>query len=292
MNKNYTEFEKPLINWLVNSGVFINKDQKNVNSGGVHAGYNLSINNWQFIYCEITGYSISTFCLLYKKYNDKKFLDYAIENALFLMKHQINNPEAVNFGSFPQGLNQKTNSIMPNCYTFDAAMCIQGLLDLYSIVKDDRFLSSAVIAGNWLLKMQDKSGAFLAYYNPERKLSEDKGPFFYQDAGCLHGKNAIALIKLFKATNNEKFKKSAIRLCDWTIKLQDIDGSFWANDYKYYVYTHAHCYATEGLIYAFKELGFNRYKKSVVKACDWLENNLDKNTNTILGSHKISNNFN
>ena len=68
------------------------------------------------------------------------------------MKHQINNPEAVNFGSFPQGLNQKTNSVMPNCYTFDAAMCIQGLLDLYSIEKDDRFLSSAVIAGNWLLK--------------------------------------------------------------------------------------------------------------------------------------------
>ena len=291
IKNNINEFEKPLINWLLNSGVLIKNSNKKLN-GGVYAGYDLSNKEWQFIYCEITGYSISTFCMLYTKYKKKKFLDYAFENANFLIKHQINDVNLPNFGSFPEGLDSKTFKTRNRHYTFDAAMCIQGLLDLYSIKKDVKLLQSALKAGNWLLKMQNSSGSFLAYYDSLTKEILHPGPYFYLDESCLHAKNAIALIKLYQFTNEDKFKNAAIKLCDWVLELQEKDGSFWANNYKSHVYTHAHCYATEGLIYAESILKIKRYDQSVMKACQWLKDNIHNKTNTIIGSHKISKKFN
>ena len=59
-------------------------------------------------------------------------------------------------------------------------------------------------------------------------------------------------------------------VCDWVLGLQDSDGAFWSNNARSFVFTHSHCYAIEGLLYAFYRLKRNQYKNAAIKAGDWL----------------------
>ncbi len=57
--------EETLLSWLLNSGVYI-QGLDNPAHGGVYAGYDIRSGRWLFIYCEITGYATSMFCMLYR----------------------------------------------------------------------------------------------------------------------------------------------------------------------------------------------------------------------------------
>ena len=98
-------------------------------------------------------------------------------------------------------------------------------------------------------------------------------------------------MKLFNSTKDDRFKDSAISVCNWVLELQGQDGSFWVNPSKSYVYAHAHCYAVEGLLYAFSELELASYGKAIDKAAVWLEGNIHNKYGGIIGTHKVDKNF-
>lgn len=275
------------VNWLVNSGICIN-EKENTMLGGVYAGYNVKQKNWDFIYNEITGYTVSAFCVLYKKTKDKTFLDLANSSASFLMKHQIPVNSGFDSGAFYKGFGLADNKPITTCFSFDVAMVIQGLIDLFQITKDEGLKQSAILAGNWLLTMQDSSGFFYAHYDLKTKSKKHPGLEFYQDGGCLHAKHAIALLKLFKISEDEKFQNRAKLVCDWVLTLQDNDGAFWVNESHSHVYAHAHCYATEGLIFAFNHFKNPKYQKAINRACEWLDKNFNRIHWGILGTHKCA----
>lgn len=281
--------EESMILWLLQSGVIV-EDGDPCSNGGVHAGYDTKEKQWQFIYSEITGYNISMFCMLYKRTGEKRYLDIAMSSASFLLRHQYSDDGNFTAGSFPEGLNYPDLSRRPRCYSFDTAICIQGLLDLYRITRDKALLKSADRAGKWILTMQDPSGYFFSYFDPETGSKDHPGPYFYEDAGCLHAKHAIALLKLYEVTGDQNYQVAAKKVCDWVLTLQDEDGSFWVNPTKSHVYAHAHSYATEGLLFAFELLKDPAYGDAVRRACNWLEAQMDHSYG-ILGSHKFSAHF-
>lgn len=277
--------------WLFESGVFIN-DPSSKLLGGVSSGYNTKLNKWNFIYNEITGYQVSSDVLMFRNTHNHYYLVRANQSATYLISCQYKDITKFEYGSFPQGYLIDGEEVMISPFTFDSAMIIQGLLDLYAITNQTILLESAVLAGNWLLKMQDNSGFFYAKYTIESEQKYDYGPYFYNDAGCLHAKHSIALLKLYQYTKDKKYENSAKKVCDWVLSIQDSDGAFWVNPSKSHVYTHAHCYTIEGLLFAFNHFHEKKYLIAIQKACYWCINNLDKNTFSLLGTYKCSKWFN
>jgi uncharacterized protein YyaL (SSP411 family) len=212
------------------------------------------------VYTEATGYAISLFHFLARTRGDASLLTIAKEAAQFLMRIQADE------AAYPQPSSGAAASA--RLYAFDNAVCIVGMARLLRATGDERYLRSAVIAGEWLLGMQRPDGSFSAMALRGKGI-EDPGGFF-GDGSCIHAKNAIAFLELHAITGREQFREAAARACRYTLTLQDTDGAFWNRPNQLSVFTHAHCYACEGLLYAGHVLGEPGYMAAARRGIRWL----------------------
>jgi len=240
-------------------------------TGGFWHSYKLDTHSHPFIYHEITGYAVSLLINLYKQDNSAKMLELAILASNFLVSFQAKTDNKNVEGAFPFGIYPgRNNPIEERYYSFDTAMCASGLIDSYIACGLQQYLFSAISAADWLIQvMQNTDGSFRSCVDAMR------GEFFQLrtfagDGGCFHAKNAIALLKIAQITGKDAYRESARKVCDWVILLQDKDGAIWANKLKNLVFTHAHCYAVEGLLYAGYNLGESKYYKAALRAAQWL----------------------
>lgn len=179
-----------------------------------------------------------------------------------------NHPETS--GAFYRGYDISTGAILSDLFSFDTAICVSGLVSLYKETNECAFLDSATLAGEWLVKqMQNNDGSFKALNRPSEP-NYVLGKKWFGDKGCLHAKNAICLLKLYDLTRNDKFIESAKSVCDWVLHLQRKDGAFFTREEESFIFSHAHCYATEGLLYAHSKLKTKEYLKAVLKSANWL----------------------
>jgi len=115
---------------------------------------------------------------------------------------------------------------------------------------------------------------------------KDPGGFF-GDGSCIHAKNAIAFLELHAMTGREQFREAADRACRYTLSLQDADGAFWSRPDRSGVFTHAHCYACEGLLFAGHALGEARYTAAAGRGIEWLADTQGSD-GAWLASHKTA----
>lgn len=260
------------LNWLSESDIRI-KDHTNVAFGGICQGYNWKNRTYPFVYSEITGYAISAFMSAYRWTSERKYLDLAIDASDYLIRVQASAEQDNEFGAIPHGFSLPNLKLTRLYYSFDAAMCLQGLLDLYSIQPTSERRDSAQAIGDWLIeKMQNKDGSFLAMYDSYNSQRNHDNNNFFDDFGCLQAKNAIGLIKLSKILKDDKYTFAAQKVCDWVIKLQNPNGAIRANNWMKRTVSHSHCYAAEGLLYAGTILHNDRYISAAKKGGEWLIN--------------------
>lgn len=243
-------------------------------AGGFWHSYNLNTQKCPFIHSEMAGYAASLLTNLYKEDGSKEIFELAVSVGDFLARVQAADGNKQTDGAFPFGIYPESdNLIEKRYYSFDVAMCASGLVDLYFASGKKQYLSASLAAADWLIRtMQNPDGSFRACWDATQ------GEFlqlrtFAGDRGCLHAKNAIALLKVAQLTGERRqvpILQSARKVCDWVLSLQDKDGAFWANELKNLVFTHAHCYAVEGLLYAGHRLGESKYLEAAVKAAQWL----------------------
>jgi prenyltransferase beta subunit len=212
------------------------------------------------VYTEATGYAISLFHFLARTRGDAPLLAMAKVAAQFLLRIQANE------AAYPQLLNEA--AAPARLYAFDNAVCIVGMVRLQRATGDERYLRSAIAAGEWLLGMQRPDGSFSAMALRGGGM-EDPGGFF-GDGSCIHAKNAIAFLELHAMTGREQFREAAARACRYTLSLQDTDGAFCSRPDRRYIFTHAHCYACEGLLYAGHALGEPAYTAAAGRGIQWL----------------------
>jgi len=259
------------IEWLVHSDIR-NTDPQREGFGGFNRAYDRRRRTYDLIYCEATGYALSLLVLLNRWFQKKDYLKMAADGAGFLLQHQNDNGEqirgAFHYGHYPVGGGREAQF-----YSFDTAICISGLLDLYGQNGEERYLKAALQAGHWLVSQAQKpDGSFRAMYNgrvgqwDQERLKQT----WYGDGGCLHAKNAIALFKLQAATGVSAFGNAAEAVCRWVLRLQGKAGFFRAREEESYVFTHAHCYATEGILYAYRATGSKEFLDATLKAGEWL----------------------
>lgn len=259
------------LDWLVHSDVRHSADGDQVAQGGVNQGYNWRQCSYPFVYSEITGYAVSTFVNAYRWTGDESYVTLARQSADFLLGIQGLTEEDTVHGAIPHSLSLPGLELRQQYYSFDAAMCLQGLLDLDAIKPAPELRKSAQAIGDWLLeRMQQDNGAFLSMYDAETGEWQHAGDDLFGDGSCLHAKHAIGLLKLGRVAGDDRYMVTAKRVCDWVLGLQDDDGAFRATERLQQVVSHSHCYATEGLLFAHYALGTEHYLEAARRAGEWL----------------------
>jgi hypothetical protein len=264
------------LNWITGSDIRI-RDLDHQSTCGICQGYNWKQGSYPYIYTEITGYGVSSFVNYFRWTGEQSYLDIAQNCAQYLIYVQDLVSEEENYGALPHSLSVTDFKPLHQYFSFDSAMCLQGLLDLNDISPSDDLLRTAKGIGNWLVnKMQRSDGSFTALHDQENVGVESLPDKVFGDGGCLHAKHAIGLLKLGKSTQEETYNQSARLVCDWVLSLQDEDGSFRTSTQSDQVVSHTCCYATEGLLFACNQLKEEKYLDAARKASKWLLKNQNR----------------
>jgi hypothetical protein len=257
------------VKWLCESEI-INRDRQLASFGGVNNGYLWKDKKYQYVYNEITGYAVNAFITIYNWMGEEKYLQYAKDAADYLISLQSKKSQNYEYGGINHSLKLPDLGSIKNYFSFDNAVILHGMANLFSITKEDRYYKACFELSKFLLKMQKEDGSFYSFYESENKIIEHANDEFWFDDGCLHVKNAIGLLWFAYISGEQKYRNAALKICDWGTRLLDKDGLFWANTKKRYVFTHAHCYATEGYLYAYYFTEDPKYLDIAQKAGDAL----------------------
>ena len=242
------------VKWLCDSDI-INKDPLHGSFGGINNGYLWRDKKYQYVYNEITGYAINTFITMYRWLDKQEYLQYAKDAAGYLINMQAKDGNAIENGGIGHSLAWPDLNRVNKYYSFDNAVILHGMTSLYRMTQDEKYLHACLQIGDFLLRMQKPDGSFYSCFDANGGVIAHEADEFFFDNGCLHIKNAIGLLYLDLLTKEERFAHAGIKVCDWGKSLLARDGLFWANTRKKYVFTHAHCYATEGYLYAYSLTG-------------------------------------
>lgn len=196
------------------------------NDGGVATSYSFS-RGWMASYPETTGYIIPTFFDYYYFTGLEEYQKRALKMADWLVSIQLSN------GAFQGG----PVDILPMPSVFNTGQIILGLVRAFEETKDERYLSSAIMSGNWLVEVQDEDGAW-------RKSS------YNNIAHSYYTRVAWSLLEIYQLTREESYKQAAVKNLEWALSNQKENGWFENNsfDLKINPFTHNIVYVAEGFL--------------------------------------------
>jgi len=261
-----TPFEN-VRNWILNSGIVITNEQ-NENSGGVYSFFDHNTQKYGFLYPEITGYSVSTFCFLHQIENEEKYIKLAKTSSDWIIGL------FEKFGGIIQGLDDENDSRKQFAYSFDTAICAKGLLDCYNLTQDEKYLRFSKNLVKWLEGAISEHGTILPYMELKSKEFKESDEVWYKKWGCLHIKTSIIFAQLYKITNENNYLEYAQKICNTYTKFQNTDGSFSINENSKTINLHTMAYALEGLFYVYNITKNEKYLQCVEKGLNWCTNQI------------------
>jgi hypothetical protein len=243
--------------WLVSSGLTI-VDKNNENLGGVHAFIDEKTQNYGFLYPEITGYFISSLKFLSSQNTIKTNL--AINSANWLIKL------SEKYGGIIQSLDTKDKLV----YSFDTAICANGLLDCYDLTNDKKYLENAKKLLTWISdETLNSDGTLKPFYDLNLKKHNESNSVWYKQTGCLHVKSAIPFIHFYRISNNKNYLKIGLKIADSIKNFINNDGSIRLHIDKQIIHLHSLCYALEGLIHVYDVTRDQKYLSICIDAINW-----------------------
>ncbi len=129
---------------------------------------------------------------------------------------------------------------------------VQTLLQL----NEEKYIHSALWAGEWLLKVQNEDGSFSEI--------DDNRPFVFDTGQVLLGLN-----RLYLFTKDETYLKALERAANWLVSVQEEDGSW--QRYAYNSQKHTYYTRVAAALYEAGELiGSEEFKHKALKNIDWV----------------------
>lgn len=270
------------IDWLLNSAIH-NLDKSNTETfGSFNNYYDLRKRKCSYAYTEITAYAIELLLYLYERTNDPRYFKNARLAGEWLGSMQFKGADENAIGGFLQSPN---GPMAHRVFSFDSAICISALSDLYRKTGDNKYLKMAGEGARWLIQvMRNSDGSFKPFYDLTTKRFSSKPnsrisfwpiitklrKTWHELPGCHHGKIAIGLLKYYSIEKNPLLLQIVRTLCYWVLTQQDHKGYFRVNPERKASFSHTHCYATEGLLYASLYLKDKQLFDAGKKASDWL----------------------
>jgi len=234
--------------------------QDAVHGGGVATSYDLR-KGWLPPFPETTGYIVPTFFNYYDLTKNENYRTRAISMLDWLLEVQESN------GAISGIVEEAKHPLV-----FDTGQVLFGFIRGYLEVGTELYLYAAQKAGDWLVKHQDTDGKWSRHvYNGI--------PHSY------HTRVSWALAELSKIVQNQKYKESAQKNCDWALLNQLKNGWFEQNYFSpgQPVFTHMIAYATRGLLETGEILHCKKYLNSVQKVAD-IVLSLQRNDGSVPGS--------
>jgi uncharacterized protein YyaL (SSP411 family) len=228
--------------------------------GGVARSYSLAYSpffgrrGWTPSYPETTGYIIPT------------VFDYAKQSARDELFHR-----AVRMADWESDVQMPSGAVQggtvndpPTPAVFNTGQVIFGWIRAYQETRSERYLASAVKAGEFLVSGQDPDGAWRRNLS---RYASDKMPHY-----TYNTRTAWALLLLGKETGNEAYRNAAIRNIDFALTEQLPNGWF-KNNCLYdpnRPLLHTIAYALRGVLEVGIALNNSVYISAVRKAADGL----------------------
>lgn len=233
-------------------------------AGGLLDGYDTRRGTYQFVYLETTGYFLTYLAAEHRDAGGSRFGDRLTSTARFLRQ------TATAYG-LPYTIDPRAGVVDRRAFTFDNAIIASGLVDSFGVTGDTAALKLAErIATKLLLPMVRPDGRVRAYRNLTTGAQRHPGEDFSADGTCIHVKDAIAFLKLSAATNRPLYRATAEQLLESARLFQRADGAFTVHAGGTVVFSHAHCYATEGCLYGYLMTRHEPLLDRVRRAADYL----------------------
>jgi uncharacterized protein YyaL (SSP411 family) len=247
--KKHYEFEerdaatKRAVNWLKN-----NQDmQKDRGFGTYHLLSGMSSS-----YPETSGYIIPTLINFGKQQNDPEYLKRCIDCAEWLIS--IQKPS----GGWQSGYVEDNKPEV----VFNTGQIIRGQIAVYKETKDEKFLKSAMRAGDWLCEIQDPAG----YWSKNSYLNMIRVYDSYV---------AAPIAELYAETGEQRYKTAVEKHIYWIIKDKMLPNAWFEDcdntpEFNYAPITHTIAYTIDGILDAGIILNNTDFIEAAQKAADQL----------------------
>lgn len=233
---------KMLENWFLESGI-------QADEGGFYAWQDMNDKSHPYLYSEITGYAITTLCFLYAMTENNTFIERAKRAAKWIENEAMDDSggiltrkylkESVEHYSFGRG----------NIYSFDCAMAVFGMLKLYRITKDARYLNLSERVINFLNnKMLKTNGLYYPVFDTKKDVPIEEFDKWSMQSGSFHSKLALMLCEFASLKKDASYNTIAKRLIEASVDLFCKDGRFITNIKDHSSHLHPYSYTLEGML--------------------------------------------
>lgn len=249
--------------WFFSSGIYI-LDKGDPNYGAVYSFYDSKAKGHQLVYAEATGYTISLLKYLRSIRKEARFVDFtrASGDWLAALADRYN-------GIITMGM--RDGAEIKLAYPFDNGIVCKGLLDLYEMTGDNKYLEHAERMADWLVKKAiDKDGSVKPVFDTASETFTQDESLWYKVSGSFHSKITMSLLQLHSINKNDELRDAAMRVCEWALVQQKPDGSFPINKRNKAINLHTHCYTIETLLYAYASQNDSRFLEAAERATDWM----------------------
>ncbi len=232
------------IHWLCNAQDAIPNDY------GVSHSYNL-LNGWTSSYPETTGYIIPTLFDFSNLSGNEKIRDRALRMANWLTEIQMD------CGAI-QGGTIDAREKKP--VVFNTGQVILGWTRSFIESKEKKYLKAIIKAADWIVKVQDKDGAWRKYA-PSANINQ---------VNTYNTRVAWGLLRVYEITENKKYLNAAKLNIDWALTQQHDNGWFKNNDFydNNRPLLHTIAYAIRGILEVGIFMKNSQYKEKAKLAAD------------------------
>lgn len=254
-------------NWLLNSGI---QNLEGEHKGAFNSWFDIDKKGYPYLYSEITGYGITTLIYLYDLSKEEIFLERAKLAADWLITKATHSSGGILCRYFYKKTEFMGSFESEEMFLFDNGMVLNGITSLYEATKDEKYLKFSKKLADFIISKQKEDGSFYAVYDVKNKKLVDNGKKWSTQSGAFHNKISIGLTNLYKITEDKEYKKSAMKICDYSLKFFKDNGRVVTFSKTGNSLFHPHCYAAEGLYVAGKYLKNKKYLEYSKRATQYL----------------------
>lgn len=180
-------------------------------------------------------------------YNNKKHIDAAINWIM----NAINKDNGVSaFYSLYNGWQES--------YSETTGYIISTIFNYYHETKHQKYREAAINMADWELTKQLKQGAF-----PGGAYRGREFPIVFNTGQVIFG-----MVRAYQETNDQKYKKAAIKAADWLLKVQDKDGCWRKSTYRKTIHTY-NTRVAWSLLRVHSITKNNKYREAAIKNIEW-----------------------
>lgn len=225
-----------------------------------------------FLFSEVTGLAIHDLLQLYALTGNESYitsaeratkwlLGFAWNDGYFRTRYYFEKDAApsLRLYSFSGG----------NFFTFDNAICLQGLASLYATARRSELLTAGNQVAERLAHLIRPDGSVPAICRSDGEELLLPRPRWSQQCGSAHAKISEALAEWMEVTGDHRHTEACRRICQYVLRFQQEDGRFVTDRLTNTTQLHPHCYAAEGLLRTGQILNEPHFVNAALKATEW-----------------------